>query len=490
MKNASGEVLFPFSFISSYFEITGKLQVDRKSGRERFNWYHSYAKIFYPKEKYSSSGPYLWFENFDVENRERVKYISAIHGVPVTSQWDAKGHLYPVQVCQYALSSFSKNATLPPPKRWSIFKDGRVNKDYAKLQTFNSAILTTIEDTSVMSIESRASFIITPDQARGLVMQIHFKPLASFNMTIILENISNHKQFKLNYASISQNYTINGNSFTYGYGLHKDWLTLTRNLATDLSKSKIILGSKSKTKLDLRVSKIQLKGKALLKSLRLSSNEYEDNFIRASQFLLQTQDSEGGWPVSVTRKLANGDLILKPGWYSAMAQGQAISVLTRMYRWSGQVKYLKAASRAIDLFYRTSSEGGVRAHFMNKYPWYEEYPTTPSSFVLNGFIYSLFGLYDLMDTCDIDDCRGAKNLFHDGIQSLKAMIPLYDTGSGTLYDLRHVSLHGPPNLARWDYHTTHIDQLLFLNTIIDDLYFQTTAKRWISYTKGKRASHN
>lgn len=28
----------------------------------------------------------------------------------------------------------------------------------------------------------------------------------------------------------------------------------------------------------------------------------------------------------------------------------------------------------------------------------EEYPTTPSSFVLNGFMYSLIGLYDLKET--------------------------------------------------------------------------------------------
>lgn len=433
----------------------------------------------------------MWFENFDVENRERVKFVSAIHGVPVTSQWDPKGHLYPVQVCQFALSSYSKNLTQSPPQRWQIFKDGRVNKEYAKLQTYNSAILSeTTDNGSVMSIESRAVFLVTSDDIKGLILKIHYKPLASFNISIIVESITTHKQFKINYASIDDNYLINSNAFTYGFGSKKEWILLTRNLLTDVSKSKVLLGFKSKVKSDLRIVKIVFKGKGLLESLRISTNEHEANFARASQYLLETQDSKGGWPVSVTRKLANGDLILRPGWYSAMAQGQAISTLTRMYIWSKEVKYLQAASKALDLFYRNSNEGGVRAYFMNKWVWYEEYPTVPSSFVLNGFIYSLFGLYDLMETCDIEECQGAKDLFNDGLHSLKAMIPLYDTGSGTLYDLRHVSLLGPPNLARWDYHTTHIDQLLFLSTFVDDIYFQTTAKRWISYTKGKRASHN
>ncbi|XP_076762423.1 D-glucuronyl C5-epimerase isoform X3 [Xylocopa sonorina] len=45
-------------------------------------------------------------------------------------------------------------------------------------------------------------------------------------------------------------------------------------------------------------------------------------------------------------------------------------------------------------------------------------------------------------------------------------------------------------LARWDYHSTHISQLLLLNTIDNDPIFTTTAERWIGYMNGKRAAHN
>lgn len=45
------------------------------------------------------------------------------------------------------------------------------------------------------------------------------------------------------------------------------------------------------------------------------------------------------------------------------------------------------------------------------------------------------------------------------------------TGSGSVYDLRHFSLGIAPNIARWDYHVTHINQLLLLATIDDDPIF-------------------
>lgn len=75
---------------------------------------------------------------------------------------------------------------------------------------------------------------------------------------------------------------------------------------------------------------------------------------------------------------------------------------------------------------------------------YEEYPTTPPSFVLNGFIYSLLGLYDLNSTAPSNIGREAGQLFNQGMLSLKKMLLLYDTGSGTSYDLRHLSLGSFP----------------------------------------------
>ena len=59
---------------------------------------------------------------------------------------------------------------------------------------------------------------------------------------------------------------------------------------------------------------------------------------------------------------------------------------------------------------------------------YEEYPTTPPLFVLNGFIYSLFGLYDLAQVATGDAKQTAQKLFDDGMASLKVMLPFFDSG--------------------------------------------------------------
>jgi heparosan-N-sulfate-glucuronate 5-epimerase len=80
-----------------------------------------------------------------------------------------------------------------------------------------------------------------------------------------------------------------------------------------------------------------------------------------------------------------------------------------------------------------------------------------------------------------------------------------------VYDLRHFSLGIAPNIARWDYHVTHVNQLLLLATIDDDSVFSQvcrvafrqlmsmlsqlsfpfqTADRWRGYMNGKRAMHN
>lgn len=174
-----------------------------------------------------------------------------------------------------------------------------------------------------------------------------------------------------------------------------------------------------------------------------------------------------------------------------MGQGHALSVLSRAYDHSGgDIRYLTAALRGLKPFKILSSNGGVKATFFNEYAWYEEYPTKPPSFVLNGFIYSLLGLYDLIAIAPAGQAQEAEELYNEGITSLRNMLTLFDMGSVTSYDLRHFTIGTAPNLARWDYHATHVNQLLLLSTIENETIFRVTAERWLEYMNGKRADHN
>lgn len=284
-----------------------------------------------------------------------------------------------------------------------------------------------------------------------------------------------------------------------GIGARRRLTQLMRNVMVDLQKGLSLIKSSSPKHsrnkaqhkvLNYYISQVVFHGRGWVDNVTLVSNEHLWQFYSAANWLVLHQDQQGGWPIPVTRQLASGALQLDPGWYSAMAQGQAISLLVRAYVRTLSKKYLTAALRATELFSVSSEDGGVRAVFSGKYVWYEEYPTIPSTFVLNGFIYSLFGLYDLKTVTDRQGDSTTTILFQEGLLSLKAMLPLYDTGSGSVYDLRHFSLGSAPNLARWEYHEVHINQLLTLATISDDHIFKTIAKRWIGYSNGHRAAHN
>ena len=63
----------------------------------------------------------------------------------------------------------------------------------------------------------------------------------------------------------------------------------------------------------------------------------------------------------------------------------------------------------------------MRNKFMNQYTWYEEYPFSGGLYVLNGFMYSMIGLYDLLsaDGAPEDLKITAKEIFDVGFESLK-----------------------------------------------------------------------
>lgn len=496
-RKEGDEVYIPFSFIHKYFEIYGKLAT--YDGLERFEWLHSYSKIVNPKGKYDPRGVFMTFENYNVEVRDRVKCISGTDGVPISTQWESQGYYYPTQIAQFGLSHYSKNLTEPEPHRkivedadkakqsWNVPQGSVMNRVYDKLAN-SYALKFATPETSTSGISLKLDHVL------DFVLKWDFNIKDNGSVTVVLQSREKKEMYYLHYVTnniVLHNYN---NHVYYGIGqANHQWRRLTRDLVVDLQKG-LYLNDKSRKKLPrskLKVVQITLYGSGMIDNMTLSTSEHMEQFYDAARWFVANQNvTSGGWPNPVRRKVASGMAILEPGWYSSMGQGHAISVLARAYYHSGEAKYLQAAIRGLRPFRLTSAKGGVAALFLGKYVWYEEYPTTPSSFILNGFIYSLIGLYDLKSIAMGKDAEEATRLFNQGMISLKSMLTLYDTGSGTTYDLRHFTLKTAPNLARWDYHSTHINQLLLLNSIDNDPIFITTAERWIGYMNGKRAAHN
>lgn len=97
----------------------------------------------------------------------------------------------------------------------------------------------------------------------------------------------------------------------------------------------------------------------------------------------------------VWREKENLRYNLKNGFVSAMSQGEIISFYLRMFQINNDPKLLNTAKLAYDFFSVDVQNGGFRRYDEKGFLWFEEYPSEPPSYVLNGFIYALFGLYDL-----------------------------------------------------------------------------------------------
>ncbi len=84
------------------------MKLESAKDQDELRIFFTNAKIENPHKTYETEGAYLWYSKVNVELRSRVKLISGVFNVPVSSQWNKSGHIYPVQVAQYGLSCFSK----------------------------------------------------------------------------------------------------------------------------------------------------------------------------------------------------------------------------------------------------------------------------------------------------------------------------------------------------------------------------------------------
>jgi heparosan-N-sulfate-glucuronate 5-epimerase len=157
---------------------------------------------------------------------------------------------------------------------------------------------------------------------------------------------------------------------------------------------------------------------------------------------------------------------LKAPWYSALAQGQGISLLVRAHRETEDLVYLEAAQRAFVTFLRTTVEGGVTYVDDRGYTWFEEVIVDPPTHILNGFIWAAWGVYDYhLHTGDQD----AAHLFAEAVRTLKDNLHRFDAGLKML--------------ASPFYHHLHIVQLQVMHRLTGDPVFADYAHRWEVYRR-------
>jgi hypothetical protein len=133
--------------------------------------------------------------------------------------------------------------------------------------------------------------------------------------------------------------------------------------------------------------------------------------------------------------------------YSAMAQGQGLSLLCRAAVVEPDGGWLEVADLACRFMIANAGAGLLRVedgvHFL------EEYPGVAMRSVLNGWLFALVGIHDYALAKRDDGLRALVGQFAD---DLARALPRYDTGFWSSYDLSG-------NLASPFYHRLHIAQL-------------------------------
>lgn len=159
---------------------------------------------------------------------------------------------------------------------------------------------------------------------------------------------------------------------------------------------------------------------------------------------------------------------LSSPWISAMYQGVVISTLIRAYRMDRDQDLLDLCHKAVKVFSQSIEEGGVKTLVVAG-SLYEEYPAYPLPRVLDGFLFSLLGLYDLATETDSPDIR---RLFNDGIEGLKGTLESWNYKNKWSWYGSHGYLC-PPH-----YHKLNASLLAILGRLTDDQTLLRYAGLW------------
>lgn len=198
--------------------------------------------------------------------------------------------------------------------------------------------------------------------------------------------------------------------------------------------------------------------------------KYKKSFMIQVKWLVENQKIKNGigvWEYNFENKSFKAT----PPWISAMAQGLAISVFSEAYSLTKKDEYIKKAYLALKSFQKSIDQGGVVSYWPNGDIWYEEVATEGGNKILNGFIYSLAGIYDFYKLTDFEE---AKRILDKGFKSLNNHIHQYDIGYISRYSLLPYNVH-------WRYNKIHVLQLIWAYSITENKKFLEYAKIFSSY---------
>lgn len=200
--------------------------------------------------------------------------------------------------------------------------------------------------------------------------------------------------------------------------------------------------------------------------LMTSKDVYKKKFIQCIEWAYMNQEESGGWNTFF--------FIYPEAPYGAMAQGEGASLLIRGYYETGDCNYLHAAQKAIDFMLKPINKGGTTQYTSSGDIFFHEYTHLP--LVLNGWIFALFGLYDL--SIAIKEENKYSHILSIAESTLLKTLDNFDSGYWSFYDLGK-------KLASPFYHRLHIAQMQALGLLTNNQAYNDFAMRLVKYQSNK-----
>ncbi|MEP7169890.1 MAG: D-glucuronyl C5-epimerase family protein, partial [Bacteroidota bacterium] len=169
---------------------------------------------------------------------------------------------------------------------------------------------------------------------------------------------------------------------------------------------------------------------------------------------------------------------LKAPWYSALAQGEVISVLIRYYAMTKDKSVLPLIVKVRNFMVYPQQKGGCSNITPEGYEWLEEYPNSKQEAqVLNGFFICVISLGEYAKLFPSD--TAATNLFNRCIEACKSSIKFYDTGSWIRYN------RGDKRLVANGYMKWMTNEMVHMYEFTGDQFFKYQHQIWATYGYGK-----
>lgn len=204
--------------------------------------------------------------------------------------------------------------------------------------------------------------------------------------------------------------------------------------------------------------------------LKTKEEVYKHKLIACADWAVDNQQEDGGWD---TFTYENPDYP-----YSSMAQGEGISMLIRAHIVTKDEKYMAAVYKAKEFMLKPISEGGATEYQGEDVYLFE---CTHDPLILNGWIFSLWGLYDYSKYLNDNEVQ---KILNATLHTLIKKLPDFDMKYWSKYE-------DGKRICSPFYHKLHIAQLNVMYDLFGDEIYKEYAEKWEgyqnSYWKPKRA---